>query len=61
VAALDRADVGQAAGGEGPGRAKLVGGARRQRIAATQRRIVEAVPQWDDAAGVEEATAGSCL
>ena len=44
--------------GQRPCRAELVGGARRQRVGAAQRRVVDAVPQRDDAVGVEQAAAG---
>ena len=56
---LDRADVGQAAGGRGPrSRAELAGGAGRQRVGTAERRVVDAVQERDDAVGGELATAG---
>ena len=38
--------------------AELAGGAGRERVGAAQRRVVDVVPQRDDAAGVELAAAG---
>ena len=58
LVALGGADVGQAAGGQRPGGADLVGRQGGQRVAAAQRRVGDAVAQGDDAGGVELPAAG---
>ena len=55
---LDRADVGQAAGGErARAGAELAGGTGDQGIGAGERRIGDVIAQGDDAVGVEQAAA----